>query len=172
MPAHPQQPAATVGPIALIGGSGELGHLFVARLVEQGVEDIRVIDLRPYDGPEPVTSYVCDIAEPGHRPRLEAALAGARSVVSMVMPPLLTARAVDYVRCNVRGVGAALDAARSTGVRSFVYVSSIAVMDHFVEHVLYDKPTIAPGADGLAVQQMLNALYRSAENNGSEVKIR
>ena len=45
-------------------------------------------------------------------------------------------------------------------------------MDHFVEHVLHNKPTIAPGADGLAVQQMLNALYRSAENNGSEAKIR
>ena len=45
-------------------------------------------------------------------------------------------------------------------------------MNHFVEHVLYDKPTIAPGADGLAVQQMLYALYRYAENSGSEVKIR
>ncbi len=47
-----------------------------------------------------------------------------------------------------------------------------AKMHAFVEHVLYDKPTIAPAADGLAVQQMLDALYRSAEQGGREVGIK
>ncbi len=47
-----------------------------------------------------------------------------------------------------------------------------AKMHAFVEHVLYDKPTIAPAADGLAVQQMLDALYRSAEQGGREIAIR
>jgi len=44
-------------------------------------------------------------------------------------------------------------------------------MHNFVDHVLYDKPTLAPGRDGLAVQRMLDALYRSAERGGAEVKI-
>lgn len=46
-----------------------------------------------------------------------------------------------------------------------------AKMNHFVEHVLYDAPNIAPAADGLAVQQMLNALYTSAERGGKEIRI-
>jgi predicted dehydrogenase len=47
-----------------------------------------------------------------------------------------------------------------------------AKMHAFVDHVLHDEPTIAPAEDGLAVQQMLDALYRSAEQGGKEVAIR
>ena len=41
---------------------------------------------------------------------------------------------------------------------------------NFVDHVLYDKPTMAPGEDGLMVQKMLDGIYASAEK-GREVKI-
>ena len=44
-------------------------------------------------------------------------------------------------------------------------------MDNFVDHCLLDRPTLAPGTDGLAVQRMLDALYQSAENDGKEVAI-
>ena len=44
-------------------------------------------------------------------------------------------------------------------------------MHNFVEHCLYGKPTLAPAEDGLAVQRMLDALYRSAENGGREVEV-
>ena len=44
-------------------------------------------------------------------------------------------------------------------------------MNNFVDHCLYDQPTLAPGTDGLAVQRMLDALYRSAEDGGREVAI-
>ena len=44
-------------------------------------------------------------------------------------------------------------------------------INNFVEHCLYDKPTLAPAEDGLAVQRMLDALYRSAEAGGKEVAI-
>ena len=44
-------------------------------------------------------------------------------------------------------------------------------MNNFVDHCLYDKPTLAPGTDGLAVQRMLDALYRSAEDGGREVDV-
>ena len=44
-------------------------------------------------------------------------------------------------------------------------------MFNFVEHCLYDRPTLAPWEDGLAVQRMLDALYRSAESGGGEVAV-
>jgi predicted dehydrogenase len=45
-------------------------------------------------------------------------------------------------------------------------------MNGFVDHVLYNQPTIAPAKAGLEVQAMLNALYTSAERGGKEVAIR
>jgi len=45
-----------------------------------------------------------------------------------------------------------------------------AKMRNFVEHVLYDKPTLAPAEDGLMVQKMLDGIYESAEK-GREVEI-
>ncbi|MDA0747034.1 MAG: Gfo/Idh/MocA family oxidoreductase, partial [bacterium] len=42
---------------------------------------------------------------------------------------------------------------------------------NFVDHVLYNKPTLAPAEHGLMVQKMLDAIYESAEK-GREVKIR
>lgn len=42
---------------------------------------------------------------------------------------------------------------------------------NFVDHCLYDKPTMAPAEHGLMVQQMLDAIYRSAEQGGKEVEI-
>jgi predicted dehydrogenase len=47
-----------------------------------------------------------------------------------------------------------------------------AKMHAFVDHVLHGRPTIAPAEDGLAVQQMLDALYRSAASGGRETMIR
>lgn len=44
-------------------------------------------------------------------------------------------------------------------------------MDNFVDHVLYDAPTLAPAADGLAVQRILGGLYRSASQGGKELKV-
>lgn len=45
-----------------------------------------------------------------------------------------------------------------------------AKMRNFVDHVLYDKPTLAPGEHGLMVQKMLDGIYASAEK-GKEVAI-
>ena len=44
-------------------------------------------------------------------------------------------------------------------------------MNNCVDHCRYDNPTLAPGEDGLAVQRMLDGLYRSAEDGGREVRI-
>ena len=45
-------------------------------------------------------------------------------------------------------------------------------MRNFVDHCLYDEPTLSPAEHGLAVQQMLDALYNSAAKGGKEVAIR
>jgi predicted dehydrogenase len=44
-------------------------------------------------------------------------------------------------------------------------------MRNFVEHALYNKPTMAPAEHGLMVQKMLDGVYASAEHGG-EVKIK
>lgn len=46
-----------------------------------------------------------------------------------------------------------------------------AKMRNFVDHCLYDTPTLAPAEHGLMVQKMLDGIYASAEK-GAEVKIR
>lgn len=43
-------------------------------------------------------------------------------------------------------------------------------MRNFVDHVLYNRPTIAPVEHGLIVQKMMDGIYASAEK-GKEVKI-
>ena len=42
----------------------------------------------------------------------------------------------------------------------------------FVDHVLHDKPTKNPAEAGLMVQQMLDAIYQSADNGGKEAVIK
>ena len=48
----------------------------------------------------------------------------------------------------------------------------VSKMRNFVEHCLYDKPTMAPAEDGLAVQKMLDGIYASASKGGKEVAIK
>ena len=43
---------------------------------------------------------------------------------------------------------------------------------NFVDHVLYNKPSMAPAEHGLMVQQMLDAVYASADKGGKEVLIK
>ena len=42
---------------------------------------------------------------------------------------------------------------------------------NFVDHCLYDKPTLAPAEHGLMVQQILDGIYQSAEAGGKEVSL-
>ena len=42
---------------------------------------------------------------------------------------------------------------------------------NFVDHVLYDQPTLCPPEHGLMVQQMLDAIYQSADQGGREVTV-
>ncbi|WP_432797569.1 Gfo/Idh/MocA family protein [Poriferisphaera sp. WC338] len=42
---------------------------------------------------------------------------------------------------------------------------------NFIDHLLYGAKPIAPTEDGLMVQQMLDAIYQSADKGGKEVRI-
>lgn len=44
-------------------------------------------------------------------------------------------------------------------------------MRNWVDHCLYDKPTMAPAEHGLMVQKMLDGIYASASKGGREVRI-
>ncbi|OGV58194.1 MAG: hypothetical protein A2X49_03245 [Lentisphaerae bacterium GWF2_52_8] len=48
----------------------------------------------------------------------------------------------------------------------------VGKMRNFVEHCLYDVPTIAPAEHGLMSQKMLDAVYESASKGGREVAIK
>jgi len=43
---------------------------------------------------------------------------------------------------------------------------------NFIDHVIHGKPTMAPAEHGLMVQQMLDAVYASADKGGKEVLIK
>ncbi len=47
-----------------------------------------------------------------------------------------------------------------------------AKLRDFVDHVLYNRPSTAPGEHGLMVQKMIDGVYRSAERGGKEAAIR
>lgn len=44
-------------------------------------------------------------------------------------------------------------------------------LEHFVDHIRKDTPSIAPAEHGLMVQQMLDGIYLSAEQGGKEIPI-
>lgn len=48
----------------------------------------------------------------------------------------------------------------------------VAKLRNFADHVLYNKPSMAPAEHGLMVQQMLDGVYESAAKGGKEVLIK
>lgn len=47
-----------------------------------------------------------------------------------------------------------------------------AKIRNFVDHVLYNQPTMAPAEHGLMVQKMLDGIYASSDKGGKEVLIK
>ncbi|MCA9685711.1 MAG: NAD-dependent epimerase/dehydratase family protein [Myxococcales bacterium] len=132
--------------VLIVGGAAFLGAHLVETL-ENDASPIRitVMDRRPYAGPHAdiVDSVIGDVTVAE-----DCARALARgpfdAVVSMVTPNLMRATEHDFERINIAGVGTLLAACREAGVRAFVYISSIAVMDHFCDHVDVDETHALP----------------------------
>ncbi|MBP5299982.1 MAG: hypothetical protein J6Y80_01125, partial [Victivallales bacterium] len=50
-------------------------------------------------------------------------------------------------------------------------IDFIAKLRNFTSAILKGTPLCCPGEEGLAVQKIIDAIYRSAERDGAEVKI-
>lgn len=135
--------------VLLVGGSAQLGRYVIEALRrELGSVKITVMDLRPYTGPwaDEIESVHGDLTRGEDCARV---LSAARFdvVISMVTPDLHRASAEAFQRVNVDGMKVLLAASRAQGVRAFVYISSIAVTDHFRDHVNADEGLPLPGLD-------------------------
>ncbi len=117
-------------PLCLItGATGALGPSVVAVMAR--THDVRVLSRRPppaglFD--QPVTVFTGDITD---RAAVRSATAGTDVTVHMAallhkVNPGARLRA-DYERVNVEGTAVVAEAARSEGVRRFVFLSTIAV---------------------------------------------
>jgi nucleoside-diphosphate-sugar epimerase len=126
--------------VLVAGGSAFLGQHVVEALARDPHVSIVVMDLRAYDGPQAdrVEFVQGDVTECAD---CERALTGGPfdAVICMVAPDLMRASAETIERVHVGGTATLLEASKAAGVRAFVHVSSIAVMNHFVDHVDVDE---------------------------------
>lgn len=149
---HPQKPEGSAAPpkAVVTGGAGFIGSHMVDLLVEWGFH-VAVVDnlstgrtenIAHYTGDPRVSLYDEDLValDPG-----AAAFAGARYVfhfggIGDIVPSI--DRPVDYMRTNVMGTVAALEAARRAGVQKFVYAASSSC---------YGSKAITPTAETAAI---------------------
>lgn len=127
--------------VLVTGGSGFLGSLLVAKLLEDG-HDVASIDLLPGVVTHPrLMSVVGDIAD---RPKLDALFEAARPEVVFHCAALLAHGQLDEKAVwasNVRGTESLADAMAQAGVRSVVYLSSNCLWGHgFDRPVTEDEP--------------------------------
>ena len=121
--------------VAVIGATGFVGRHVVARLEETGHRVIAVSGdgrrLRRWG--VGVEARAADVSGP-----MDAALAGADAVVHLVAIPRET-RDAKFVDINVRGTQNVVRAAEGAGVRRFVHLSALGVIDDPKLDFLYSK---------------------------------
>lgn len=133
--------------VLLVGGSALLGgHVVTALLREDALVSIAVMDLRPYQGPhaDRVETLRGDVTSAEDCARILAGSQPYDVVISMVTPDLMRGTAEAFQRVNVDGIHNLLAACQNHGVRGLVYISSIAVLDHFRDHVDVDETEPLP----------------------------
>jgi UDP-N-acetyl-alpha-D-quinovosamine dehydrogenase len=117
--------------IALVtGASGFVGTRLCARLVEDGQFRVRASSRRAYSPPAGVEP--CHVADVGPDTDWNTALAGVSVVVHLaarvhVMREASASPLEEFRRVNVAGTERLLRQALASGVRRFVYVSSVKV---------------------------------------------
>ncbi|MGB7448509.1 MAG: NAD-dependent epimerase/dehydratase family protein [Ornithinimicrobium sp.] len=107
--------------VLVTGASGMLGGA-VADLLHAHGDDVVVMQRRSAGGRH--EEVLGDITDPSAVTR---ATSGAEAVVHLAAKVDVVGRWEDYLATNVQGTRNVLDAARATGVRSVVYVSSPSV---------------------------------------------
>jgi nucleoside-diphosphate-sugar epimerase len=122
--------------VLVTGGSGFLGINLIRHLLSKGVEDVRSIDLVPFDYPEKdrVRSLVADIRD----------VSAVREVAEGAMWVVHTAAALplysehDIMTTDVDGTRNVMAAALEAGVERAVMISSTAVYGIPDHHPLYE----------------------------------
>jgi 2-alkyl-3-oxoalkanoate reductase len=113
--------------VLVTGAMGLLGSHVVDLLVDRG-EQVRTL-VRPSDRTERLAALGVDVCrgDLGDRQSLEEAVDGVDSVLHCAAKTGPWGPEAEYLRANVWGLKALVDAAQTAGVRRFVHVSSITV---------------------------------------------
>lgn len=114
-------------PVLVTGGSGFLGINLIRRLLAQGVQSIRSLDLLPFDYPEAalpqITTVIGDVRD---RETVTAITQGCRSVIHCAAAlPLCSEE--EIVSTDIDGARIVAEVAKEAGISRFVYISSTAV---------------------------------------------
>ena len=107
--------------VLVTGASGMLGRATTQALVDRG-DEVRVLQRRPSG--LPCREVLGDVADPTV---VRGAVRGQDAVVHLAAKVDVVGRWSDYVRANVEGTRAVVDACRSAGVGRVVHVSSPSV---------------------------------------------
>lgn len=113
---------------AVTGATGFLGRRLCETLVARGEHVVAMG--RDFSRFPQLDGRLCRLVagDLGDRQALQLALAGADAVIHAAALSTPWGRRADFVRVNVAGTEALLDAARQAGVRRFVHVSSSSVV--------------------------------------------
>ena len=132
---NPGESASGMAAILVTGSSGLVGYQVAARLHAAG-RDVLGFDARPPPERAPFPAVTGDVTE---LPAVLHAMSGRAEIVhagAISGPMLLLDDPFSIARTNVDGALAVFEAARRSGVRRLVWLSSIAVYG--------DQPTLDP----------------------------
>jgi UDP-glucose 4-epimerase len=145
--------------VLITGGTGFIGRRLVRSLMESGTE-VTVLDRRPFpdQGVLSVTADICDESALSRAvtPGTEAIvhLAAVTSVVESTKDPAGT------YRTNVAATASLLEIARASGVGTFLFASTNAVVGNVGDAVITERSPMRPltpyGATKAAVEMMLS----------------
>lgn len=84
----------------------------------------------------------------------------------MITPPLFTATAEEFHRVNVEGIKHLCDLSAQNNVKTLVHMSSIAVTNHYVEHIEENEDHPLPDISSYKVA------YDISKRKGEEVVVK
>jgi nucleoside-diphosphate-sugar epimerase len=154
------------------GAGGFIGQALSRRLVAEGA-DVTGLDLDPAAGERATaagaTFLACDVTD---GTALEAAMSGADLVAHTAARVSDWGPMDEFVRVNVRGTAAVLDAARAAGVERVAHVSSVATWGYDHRYDLdEDAPPRPCGIPYIDTKGASDALARSRARRGERIVV-
>ena len=146
------------GPVLVTGATGFIGRALVAALAERGVE-VRAAVRRRGQRVVGAREHVV-VGDMGGEVRWEEGLEGVDCVVHLAGRVHTDGTEEEFYRVNCEGTRQLVEAARRSGVRRVVYLSSLAVLDghgsmRAVTEEVPAKPRTAYGRSKLAAERVL-----------------